>query len=342
MKVLVTGGAGFVGTNLCQELALRNHQISIIDNLRTGLIENLADIPCDFIQADIMDCNPSCFDEKQLVIHAAAIPACNSSHFFPVADAQDNYLVGLKVLENIIAANVQKVILISSASVYGNADFPWTESSIPLPRDPYGHHKLMLEQMFQMYAKIHGFKLMIIRPQHLFGKFQRPDLIYRNVVSKWIQYSISGHPLPVYGSVSLSRAFTPISLFSRAVCELIERDQWNSSLWNIGTSKVRSLKEVITSIQARFDHPIQIALKPAPPALLNLAVASTTKQMETLHIDEDSFEWENCLAELHHWIMSRPWTESCPVIPSTEAAKFQAIYEGMPTPTQALSKNASS
>jgi nucleoside-diphosphate-sugar epimerase len=215
-KVLVTGGAGFIGSNLAEELIRQGAEVSILDNLVTGFRENLDEIAGDFefIEGDLND------DEKldaalegvSIVFHQAALPSVPRSVENPLethnACVNGTFNLLLKSKEK----NVRRLVYAASSSAYGDQEtLPKVETMIPKPLSPYAAAKLMGEYYCQVFARVYGLETVCLRYFNVFGPRQNPSSMYSGVISRFIDSLMTGQQPVIYGDGEQSRDFTFIA-----------------------------------------------------------------------------------------------------------------------------------
>jgi UDP-glucose 4-epimerase len=211
-KVGVTGGAGFIGSNLTRRLISEGHDVVVFDDLSTGLIANVDQSNSTFINASITDHQAlhSALKDCQTIFHLAARGSVPRSIKNPVATHAVNATGTLNVLE-VARASGAHVIFSSSSSVYGrNMQLPKDESMWLGPMTPYAASKLAAEGYVQAYASAYEVPTTLLRFFNVFGPRQRPDHEYAAVLPKWIWLAMQGRAIDVYGDGSASRDFTYI------------------------------------------------------------------------------------------------------------------------------------
>jgi UDP-glucose 4-epimerase len=212
MRILVTGGAGFIGSNLTRRLISEGHNVVVFDDLSTGLISNVDQSNSTFINASITDHQAlhSALKDCQTIFHLAARGSVPRSIKNPVATHAVNATGTLNVLE-VARASGAHVIFSSSSSVYGrNMQLPKDESMWLGPMTPYAASKLAAEGYVQAYASAYEVPTTLLRFFNVFGPRQRPDHEYAAVLPKWIWLAMQGKAIDVYGDGSASRDFTYI------------------------------------------------------------------------------------------------------------------------------------
>jgi len=209
-KVAVTGGAGFIGSNLTRRLISGGHEVVVVDDLSTGLISNVDQEKSTFHQVSITDAKALqvALKDCQTIFHLAARGSVPRSIKNPVATHDVNATGTLNVLE-VARESGAHVIFSSSSSVYGrNMQLPKDETMWLGPMTPYAASKLAAEGYVQAYASAYNVPTTLLRFFNVFGPRQRPDHEYAAVLPKWIWLAMQGLPIDVYGDGTASRDFT--------------------------------------------------------------------------------------------------------------------------------------
>ena len=211
-KVAVTGGAGFIGSNLVARLISQGYDVKVVDDLSTGLRSNIENQSCDFYEQSIVDLQKlqSAISDCKTIFHLGARGSVPRSIKNPMATHEVNATGTLNVLE-VARESGAHVIFSSSSSVYGrNMQLPKDESMWLAPMTPYAASKLAGEGYVQAYASAYGVPTTLLRFFNVFGPRQRPDHEYAAVLPKWIWLAMQGQPIDVYGDGTASRDFTYI------------------------------------------------------------------------------------------------------------------------------------
>ena len=209
-RVAVTGGAGFIGSNLVSRLLSEGFDVTVIDDLSTGLVSNIDMKNVDFHEISITDAEKLAkpLNNCDAIFHFAARGSVPRSVKNPVATHEVNATGTLNVLEN-ARKNGSHVIFSSSSSVYGrNMELPKNETMWLAPMTPYAASKLAAEGYVQSYSSSYGIPTTLLRFFNVFGPRQRPDHEYAAVLPKWIWLAMQGNPIDVYGAGDASRDFT--------------------------------------------------------------------------------------------------------------------------------------
>ncbi len=212
-KVLVTGGAGFIGSNLADGLIDAGAKVVVIDNFVTGFRENLDEIRGDFefVEADLNDSDivSKAIQDVEIVFHQAALPSVPRSVDSPrethdaCVNATFNLLIHAK------DAGVRRFVYAASSSAYGDQKIlPKVETMRPQPLSPYAAAKLMGEHYCSVFSHVYGLETMSLRYFNVFGPRQNPSSMYSGVISRFIDALMSGKPPVIYGDGGQSRDFT--------------------------------------------------------------------------------------------------------------------------------------
>ncbi|MDR3591649.1 MAG: NAD-dependent epimerase/dehydratase family protein [Negativicutes bacterium] len=251
MKVLVTGGAGFIGSHVVAELLRRDYQVVIVDNLSTGLLENI-DARASFHKLDVTadDLNELFAGEKvDFVIHLAAQTAVPRSLAEPEYDCQANILGTVKVMEAARKNGVRRVIFASSAAVYGDgAAIPISEDAHLDPASFYGLSKLTAEKYLKLYSKVFDIEYVVLRYANVYGERQG-DAGEGGVVSIFARKVLAGQPISIFGDGGQTRDFIYAGDIAAANCQaLVTRDA--NTVYNISTGTETSVNELVELMAA--------------------------------------------------------------------------------------------
>lgn len=210
MKALVTGGAGFIGSNLVKQLLADGHQVTVLDNLTSGYISNLASFKdVHFIEGDIRDESAvdAAIKGAEAVFHLAASVGNKRSIDYPLLDADINVMGTLKVLEAARKTGVRKIVASSSAGIFGELKtMPIREDHPVDPDSPYGSSKLCMEKECLAYAKLFDIEAVCLRYFNVYGPNQRFDA-YGNVIPIFAFKMLRGESLTIFGDGEQTRDF---------------------------------------------------------------------------------------------------------------------------------------
>lgn len=209
MKVLVTGGAGFIGSHLVDKLVELGHSVLVLDNLSNGKKENI-NLKAEFHKVDICDFETMnlYFKGIDYVFHLAALPRVLISVEDPIGTSKTNIMGTINVFEASKQNNIKRVINTSSSSVYGNQDkLPLKEDMAPKPINPYGLQKWVGEQFAKLYTNTYGLPVVSIRPFNVYGPRIDAGSDYSLVLGRFLKQKSLGEPLPINGDGEQTRGY---------------------------------------------------------------------------------------------------------------------------------------
>lgn len=257
MKYLVTGGAGFVGSNLVDALLAAGHSVRIIDNLSTGKRENV-NPRADFHELDLSD-----FEAIKLhfvgidgVFHVAALPRIPRSIEAPQETHQANVVGTLNVLVAARDAKVKRVVYSASSSAYGNqSKLPVTEDMTPEPLNPYALQKLTGEYYAKLFWNLYGLETVSLRYFNVYGPRMSSDGAYATVIGIFLRQRNAGEPLTITGDGGQTRDFTHVHDVVRAnVAAMTRTKVGHGEIINVGGGQNRSVNEVAKLIGGNVSH----------------------------------------------------------------------------------------
>lgn len=258
MRVVITGGAGFVGANLARELLSRGADVVVIDDLSSGFRENLNGLDVEFIEASILE-NASLepITNADAVVHLAAQVSVPHSVAEPGLTNEVNITGTLRVLEAARTNNAH-VIVASSAAVYGaNPQLPKVESMPPMPVSPYAVSKLATEAYAIAYQHCYGLPTLAFRFFNIFGPLQAPGHAYAAVVPAFVDAAVRGEPLQIHGDGLQTRDFTYVGTIVETLCDAIERRVTSLEPVNLAFGTRYSLLEVAELMEAGLGHAVE-------------------------------------------------------------------------------------
>ncbi len=259
-KVLVTGGAGFIGSNLVKKLVLNGNQVTVIDNYLSGYASNLTGISnVDIVEEDIRNSNAveKSMKDVEVVFHLAASVGNKRSIDHPMLDAEINVLGTLNVLEAARKAGVKKIVTSSSAGIFGELKtMPIKEDHPFEPDSPYGCSKLYEEKVCLSYAKLYPIDAVCLRYFNVYGPNQRFDA-YGNVIPIFVFRMLQNEPLNVYGDGEQTRDFVHVDDVVQANINAANASGV-SGAFNIGSGTSISINNLIKLISNGHDSKVKI------------------------------------------------------------------------------------
>ncbi|MGC9521786.1 MAG: NAD-dependent epimerase/dehydratase family protein [Anaerolineae bacterium] len=266
MRILVTGGAGFIGSHVVDAYVAAGHDVAVVDNLVNGRRENL-NPEAAFYEVDIRDAGAldEVFEREQpeVVNHHAAQIDVRRSVTEPIYDAEVNVLGALNVLEGARRYDAEQVIFISSAAVYGMPVYLPIDEEHPIrPLSPYGASKYAIETYLNVYRETHGLRTTVFRYANVYGPRQDP-YGEAGVVAIFVSRMLDpeGPPPVINGSGEQTRDFVYVGDCARA--NVMALTQETSGVYNLGTGEETSVNELAAAIQALTGYPGEIAHGPA-------------------------------------------------------------------------------
>ncbi|NWG13814.1 MAG: NAD-dependent epimerase/dehydratase family protein [Acidobacteria bacterium] len=260
-KILVTGGAGFIGSHLVGELLNRKYEVVVLDDLTGGFIENV-DARAEFIQGSILDVelinglfarNP--FD---CVFHLAAYAAEGLSHFIKRFNYNNNLIGSVNLINAAVNNGIKRFVFTSSIAVYGTSTtLPMTEETPAHPEDSYGIAKLAVEQELRISREMFGLDYVVFRPHNVYGERQNVGDRYRNVVGIFMNQILQGKPMTVFGDGTQTRAFSYIGDIIPIMADAIEIPAACNQVFNVGADTPYTVgtlaKEVASAMGVKAD-----------------------------------------------------------------------------------------
>jgi len=253
-KVAVTGGAGFIGSNLVSRLIAEGHEVVVVDDLSTGLLSNITSQSCEFRKISVTDFDQlsSAIKDCETIFHLAARGSVPRSIKNPVATHIVNATGTLYVLE-VARESGAHVIFSSSSSVYGrNMQLPKDESMWLGPMTPYAASKLAAEGYVQAYASAYKVPTTLLRFFNVFGPRQRPDHEYAAVLPKWIWLAMHNMPIQVFGDGSSSRDFTYVDTVLDVAITAMNHKVTSDGAINLAYGNRISLNDTIHLLKRQF------------------------------------------------------------------------------------------
>jgi UDP-glucose 4-epimerase len=254
MKVVVTGGAGFIGANLCRTLSEHEviSEVVAVDDLSTGFRSNLEDIDAELVEGTILDQSllEKTFAGAGAVVHLAARPSVPRSLADPMASHDANATGTITVLEAMRAADVPSAVVASSSSVYGsNPTLPKHEGLATIPMSPYAASKLATEAYALAYQASFGLNVLSFRFFNVFGPLQPAGHAYAAVVPAFISAALKGEPLEVHGDGTQTRDFTYVETVTATITDAVVRKVSHPTPVNLAFGTRTNLLTVIGMLE---------------------------------------------------------------------------------------------
>ena len=292
MHVLVTGGAGFIGSHLVDSLLRDGHRVTVLDNFDPFYGRQVKERNLDahrqnsawrLVEGDLQDAEamrrtlPGDFDA---IVHLAAKAGVRPSLLDPIAYQEVNVKGTQNLLELARAWGVRQFVFASSSSVYGvNPRVPWSESDHVLqPISPYASTKISAELLGHVYSHLYGIRFIALRFFTVYGPRQRPDL----AIHKFAREMMAGRPLPVYGDGSARRDYTFIDDIVAGVRAAIDYDKTNYEVINLGNNQTLTVLEMIRGLEDALDMKATVSWQAEQPGDVPQTWASVEKARQLL------------------------------------------------------------
>ncbi len=305
MKVVVTGGAGFIGSNLVDALLQDGHEVRIIDNLSTGnrgnLVEFISQTACTFVEGSVTNLNllRETFKDVDCVFHQAAIPSVQRSVDDPHATNEANVTGTLTVLIAARECGVEKVVYASSSSVYGDTPtLPKTEDMIPNPKSPYAVSKLTGEYYCRVFSEVYGLKTVCLRYFNVYGPKQDPTSDYAAVIPRFITRVLEHKPPIIYGDGAQTRDFTFVRDVAHANIQAMKEAV--EGVFNIACGARISVNELAAIVTALIGVNLEILYDAPRSGDIKDSLADITAAREQLSY-EPEFTLHDGLKETIRW-----------------------------------------
>lgn len=263
-KATVTGGAGFIGSNLSRHLVSRGYQVTVIDDMSSGFRDNLRDLPSvELLEASILDDEAvqRAVDGCDTVFHLAASVGNKRSIDNPVLDAEINVIGTVRVLEAARRANVRKLIYTSSAGIFGELkQIPVAEDHPIAPESPYGATKLAGEKLALCYGALYDLEVVALRYFNVYGPHQRFDA-YGNVIPIFVFQMLRGEPITIFGDGEQTRDFIHVDDVVDANVRAAET-RGAQGPFNLGCGSRITINQLVQLVADRVPKPTEIKYGP--------------------------------------------------------------------------------
>jgi nucleoside-diphosphate-sugar epimerase len=260
-QYLVTGGAGFIGSHLTEELVRRGHRVRVADSLVTGRRSNLDHVPdIEFLEGDLaeLDVARQAVKDVDFVLHQAAIPSVPRSVSDPITSNRANVDGTLNVLVAARDARVRRLVFAGSSSAYGDTPtLPKHEGMPNTPLSPYALQKVVGEQYLQMFTKLYGLETVSTRYFNVFGPRQDPSSPYSGVISVFATALLDGRSPTIFGDGEQTRDFTYVANVVDGVLRACEADDASGQVINVATGGRVSLNTLFETMRRLIGADVQ-------------------------------------------------------------------------------------
>jgi UDP-glucose 4-epimerase len=286
-KILVTGGAGFIGSHLVDLLLLQQHQVVVLDNFSTGKLHNLptaggalqiltGDIRCgETVGQAVRGCDA--------IVHLAAVASVQASVDDPCGTHQVNLVGTLNLLEAAKKQGIERFVYASSAAVYGNTqELPVRENTQLKPLTPYATDKLAGEYYIDFYRRQYGLKPIVFRFFNIFGPRQDPSSPYSGVISIFLQRALAGQPITVFGDGDQTRDFVYVADLVRLLDHALNTPAAITEPLNLGNGEQTSLNQLLDAIAEFSPHRLATSYQEPRPGDIRHSCADNRQVTEQM------------------------------------------------------------
>ena len=314
MKVLITGGAGFIGANLVRALAGRaDNDIVVLGDLSFGFRSNLDGLAVDFIEGSILDQDllATAMEGVSSVVHLAARSSVPRSIAQPMAAHEDNATGSALVLEAARTEGDVQIIVASSSSVYGANDvLPKHEGLAPRPVSPYAASKLATESYTLAWGHSYDMSVLALRFFNVFGPLQPPLHTYAAVIPAFLSAAMQDQPLPVHGDGTQCRDFTYVDTVVNVIVDAIQRRVSHLEPLNLAFGLRITLLEVVAELERILGRELPIAFQPRRVGDVARSQADSSA-LRRLFPDVSPSDFTDGLRTTAEWFeSSRPWEQN--------------------------------
>ncbi|WP_339429213.1 NAD-dependent epimerase/dehydratase family protein [Pseudomonas taetrolens] len=290
--VLITGGAGFIGSNLVDVLLAKGYAVRILDDMSTGKRSNLPmDNPrLELIEGDVADAAlvAKVMDGCSAVVHLAAVASVQASVDDPVRTHQSNFIGTLNVCEAMRKAGIKRVVFASSAAVYGNngEGESIVEDTPKAPLTPYASDKLSSEYYLDFYRRQHGLEPIIFRFFNIYGPRQDPSSPYSGVISIFSERVEKGLPITIFGDGEQTRDFVYVGDLVKILLQAIEVPDVEEGAINVGLNKAASIKQMLEALREVVGQLPVISYVPARPGDIRHSRADNSRLLQRFSLGQ--------------------------------------------------------
>jgi UDP-glucose 4-epimerase len=285
-RVLVTGGGGFIGSNLVRALVERGDQVRVLDNFSTGSQENLTGLDVEIVEGELRSYERvhNAVRGTEVVYHLGALGSVPRSVQDPLTSSAVNVEGTLNVLLAARDERVRRVVFSSSSSVYGSTGaLPRTEEMAPDPISPYGVAKLAAERYCISFSRVYeSFETVVLRYFNVFGPAQSPESQYAAVVPLFMTAIAAGKPITIYGDGEQSRDFTYVANVVDATVRAADAADANGRIFNVAAGQPANVNELAESIGRILCKPVEKVWAPPRPGDVRDSWADVTAARDAL------------------------------------------------------------
>lgn len=267
MTSLVTGGAGFIGSHVAEELSKMGERVVSLDDLSGGFEDNIQGKYVTFVNGSINDQNliQSLFEKYHFdqVYHLAAYAAEGLSHFIKRFNYENNLMGSINLINAAVNFNSKMFVFTSSIAIYGHQEPPMHEGMKPAPMDPYGIAKAAVEADLVVSKEMFGLNYIIFRPHNVYGERQNIGDMYRNVIGIFMNQIMQNRPMTIFGNGEQKRAFTHVSDVAPIIAKSAFLTEAANQIFNIGADTPYSVNHLANTVARQMGVEPEIIYLPA-------------------------------------------------------------------------------
>lgn len=303
-SILITGGAGFIGSHVADYLINEGHDVTILDDLSGGFIENV-NKNAAFVKGSIVDSNlvEEVVRGKDIVYHLAAYAAEGLSHFIRKFNYENNLIGSVNLINSSVKNNIEKFLFCSSMAVYGSGNPPFDETTMPNPEDPYGISKYSVEMDLKSAKDMFGLESIIIRPHNVYGERQNIGDPYRNVIGIFMNRIMQGLPPLIFGDGKQTRAFSYIHDVAPCIAKAPFIKEATGETINLGSGKMYSINELVETVKKAMNTSLNV--KYAPPRYEVKHAYCTTEKSERILGFKERTNLEEGIKKMAKWVKQK-------------------------------------
>lgn len=303
-KSLVTGGAGFIGAHVTNELIAMGHSVVVLDDLSGGFKDNV-NSQAIFIEGSITDYTliQELFETHKFdyVYHLAAYAAEGLSHFIRRFNYENNLMGSVNLINESVKHKIKCFVFTSSIAVYGAGQLPMREDMIPQPEDPYGVAKFAVEQDLKCAHEMFGLDYIIFRPHNVYGEYQNIGDRYRNVIGIFMNQLLQGKALTIFGDGKQTRAFSYISDVAPHIAKSVTIEKAYNEVFNIGGDVDYTVNDLAETVMEVMSLTQPINYLEARKEVLH-AYSDHSKAKSVFNITNDFVDLKTGVQKMAEWV----------------------------------------
>jgi UDP-glucose 4-epimerase len=307
MSSLVTGGAGFIGSHVAEELSKLGQNVIVLDDLSGGFPQNVVGEHVSLVKGSVNDVEliNRLFQQYRFeyVFHLAAYAAEGLSHFIKRFNYENNLIGSVNLINAAVNFRTKVFVFTSSIAVYGKNQVPMTENMNPQPEDPYGISKYAVELDLKETREMFGLDYIVFRPHNVYGERQNIGDPYRNVIGIFMNQILQGRPMTIFGDGQQTRAFTYIADVAPVIAQSVFRKEAYNSIFNIGADKPYSVNDLAHAVARAMGVSSDITNLPARNEVVH--AFSSHERVKSIFSDIiQNIDLASGLSRMARWVKS--------------------------------------